>query len=141
MNKELIDSLKERFYFLSELSYISCGDGWYKIISDLSDKILDMIPPESFKVVQIKEKFGGLRYYFELDQKYGHVNHPYMMHEEDLESFNKRTEFIQKLSIVVMDAESNSYITCERCGKPASSVVHNLYVQTLCDEHNCCRSI
>jgi len=135
MNKDLFEFLKEKFPFLSNLRYISCGDGWFYIIRDLSQAILELNPPDHFEIVQIKEKFGGLRYYWKMDQRLGDDNHPYMMIEEDLNSFNKRTEFLQNLNIKVMNAESNSYITCEECGKPASSTSDGFWVKTLCDFH------
>lgn len=38
------------------------GDGWYKLLRQL---IIDLKPvvSDKFKVVQVKEKFGGLRFY------------------------------------------------------------------------------
>lgn len=49
---------------------IRCGayfpDEWLQIIEELSQKISDELminPNEDFSVDQIKEKFGGLRYY------------------------------------------------------------------------------
>ena len=135
MSPELTNFLKENFSFLSNLRYISCGDGWFNIIRDLSQYILDLQPPDHFEVIQIKEKFGGLRYYYKMYQRLGDQNHPYMMIEETLHEFNKCTEFLQKLQYIVMNAESNSYITCEYCGKPAFSIGKGLWIKTLCDEH------
>ena len=41
--------------------YISVDEGWYQIVVDC-DKELTAIDP-NYQILQIKEKFGGLRYY------------------------------------------------------------------------------
>lgn len=41
--------------------YISVDEGWYQIVVDC-DKELTAIDPK-YQILQIKEKFGGLRYY------------------------------------------------------------------------------
>ena len=41
---------------------ISCDEGWWKIIS-MCDKELSLLDP-GYTIFQIKEKFGGLRYYY-----------------------------------------------------------------------------
>ena len=51
---------------------ISCGDGWYWLINSLSKYIYDMWTwnykdkgEECPQAVQVKEKFGGLRFYIQ----------------------------------------------------------------------------
>ena len=39
------------------------GDGWYGILEDLITKIKNIDIDKVVKVIQIKEKFGGLRFY------------------------------------------------------------------------------
>ena len=58
--------------------------------------------------VQVKEKFGGLRFYYEGGD-----------------------EYINGLSAM---AESMSYVTCETCGKPGKSTSDG-WIRTLCEEH------
>lgn len=43
--------------------FVSCGDGWFTLISAL-DRELSAVDP-TYQVAQIKEKFGTLRFYFE----------------------------------------------------------------------------
>jgi hypothetical protein len=40
---------------------IDCGNGWLEIINKLVDDLVRVSP--GFKIVQIKQKFGGLRFY------------------------------------------------------------------------------
>lgn len=76
------------------------GDGWESIIRKLSEKIEAFIlslPEENrreWKAEQVKEKFGGLRFYMSL-------------HSPEVESW-------------IEDAEKKSLITCETCGAPGS---------------------
>jgi hypothetical protein len=42
---------------------ISCDKGWYPLIEECHTELKAVDP--DYKILQIKEKFGGLRYYFE----------------------------------------------------------------------------
>jgi hypothetical protein len=79
-----------------------CGDGWFDLIWDLSQKLEKLIlkikdenPTVDEKYLptasQVKEKFGGLRFY--------------MSTETD------------EMSEAIRKAENKSYTTCEMCGK------------------------
>lgn len=89
----------------------SCGffeveEGWYPLIKEL---IVDLIELGWDKeVTQVKEKFGGLRFY---------------VNRESDEMFKR----IQK-------AESDSYLTCEVTGKPGKIRTDIGWHRTLCDE-------
>ncbi len=100
-----------------------CGDGWYKILDALCGNIQHYTDwnnqnhAKGYKqykevpqlvAVQIKEKFGGLRFYYEGgdDQIYG----------------------------MVRMAESWAAVTCEECGAPGESRSGG-WIKTLCDKH------
>jgi len=106
-----------------------CGDGWYDIIDALCLNIQhevdwliqqqahklergdispeEVVPEEDIQVVatQVKEKFGGLRFYV------SGVN--------------------DKIQGMISMAESMSYRTCETCGNPGKSS-NDGWVVTLC---------
>lgn len=84
-----------------------CGDGWYDIINELSEKL------SYYNVVaaQVKEKFGGLRFYLEV--------YPSNKWEEILD--------------IIGDAEIKSFETCEYCGKPGKPTKGG-WIKTLCKE-------
>jgi hypothetical protein len=88
----------------------SHGDGWYDIIDELSAKL------EPFGVVaaQVKEKFGGLRFY---------LDYPKHLSDEDLEK-------VREIKNVY---ESKSYETCEGCGEPGERRTGG-WLRTLCDD-------
>lgn len=95
---------------------IECHDGWYALIYNLSVEIEKQVkqwieenPDEKDhhpRVIQIKEKFGGLRYYM-----------------------SSATEYIYDL---IEKAEVNSFSICESCGKEAHLKVYHGWRYVLC---------
>lgn len=90
---------------------VDTGPGWYDLIADLVDDLVVIAP--NLKVAQIKEKFGGLRFY--IDSIYGN--------EEADAVYNR-----------IRNAERLSEITCETCGGPGT-LRKTGWHRTLCDEH------
>lgn len=91
--------------------------GWYQLIETLCDNIqnyLDwknkkqLIVPQ-VKVVQVKEKFGGLRFYYDGGDEHIHG--------------------------MVQIAEAMSVHICEVCGKPGK-LRSGGWIRTLCDDHH-----
>ncbi len=86
---------------------INCvGEGWHQLVSDLIDDLFAL--GWDGNVAQVKEKFGGLRFYI------GAGN----------DAIWDRVHL----------AEENSYKICEVCGKPGILRESGWY-KTLCDEH------
>ena len=91
-----------------------CGDGWEPLIRRLSAKLeaLILAVPESkralYRAVQVKEKYGSLRYY--------------MTYETD------------EMSDLIRVAEDESAVTCETCGT-AGKLRGQGWYYTACDEH------
>jgi hypothetical protein len=79
---------------------LECGDGWKKIV-DYTHKKLKYIDPD-YKINQIKEKFGGLRYYFDASIEYGSLAYDIM-------------------NDIVKAAEYEASYTCELCGSQGLS--------------------
>jgi len=86
--------------------YCETGDGWLPIIKDLIEDLIDAGWDK--QICQIKEKFGGLRFYI-----------------------NGGSDEIYKL---ISDAEVKSMKTCEVCGKPGTQTSGG-WINTLCEEH------
>ncbi len=79
------------------------GGGWHKLIDKLYDRL-----PKNVEVLQVKEKFGGLRFYI------GAAT-------EDIHNF-------------IAEVERESYTICEVCGEPGKP--RDLpWILTLCDAH------
>ncbi len=99
------------------------GDGWYQILNSLCGNIQNYIdwknrsaeagykewtPVAQVVATQVKEKFGGLRFYYE-----GGDEH---------------------ISGMVRMAESWASVTCEECGHPGT-MRNGGWIRTLCDAH------
>lgn len=90
-----------------------CDLGWYDLIYSLCKdirKILQKSPElkKKFSVFQVKEKFGGLRFYIGLGN------------EEIFDRIHK--------------AEEESYHICEKCGKPGKLRTDLIWYKTLCED-------
>jgi hypothetical protein len=87
------------------------GEGWHPILRKLEEE-LNAIDPD-FELVQVKEKFGGLRYYA----------HP---HTAD-------PGFQQAINV----AEAESFRVCEICGEPGETkaALGRYWIKTLCPLH------
>lgn len=100
--------------------WIECNEGWHTIIDELSKQVAQVAeqhPPVEgepcVSVVQIKEKFGGLRYYIDYHN----------MNDDD----------IQKIEYIVRNAEMKTFAVCEDCGGDGQRVSPRRYwMKTLC---------
>lgn len=116
MDNHLMDQLGEDFSFMKRDNgnsvYCACGNGWYELIWNLCHELASLyednnVDLDNIEVLQVKEKFGQLRFYvgWMIDGSY------------------KIIEKYEKLS------ES----TCEICGDKGE--LRGDYAQTLCDSH------
>jgi hypothetical protein len=89
---------------------LGVGKGWYPLLADLVREIreLDEARGAASLLVQVKEKFGGLRFYLE----------------------DTSAEILQ----AVFRAERLSLCTCEECGAPGK-MYSDGWMSTLCREH------
>jgi len=135
MNKENTKKLFERFDFFypetpiteSLMAFgLTCADGWFQLVWDLCENIEKELQKEKkeidikektkrllrgehrFKVTQVKEKFGTLRFYV-----------------------NGATD---KIYNMISEAENKSYTTCEVCGADAKPVKRGGWYATLCTD-------
>jgi len=112
---------------------IDCGDGWYDIVDALCVSIknhidwenkhktlnpepIRLMPTKSVNIfceaTQVKEKYGGLRFYIDGGDKY--------------------------IEGLLTMAEAMSYKTCEYCGSPGKPVTSG-WIRTICE--NCKNNI
>ena len=94
--------------------YFECGDGWYDLIDDLCYKLQayvdDFDSVDQVVAGQVKEKFGGLRFYLD--------------HGGD--------DCVYDL---IRNAEHKSHSICEECGSPGK--VKNLGRWMVCRCSDC----
>jgi hypothetical protein len=109
--KEIEQKLLDRFQ-KGYIKSISCNEGWYKILENLDNKLSYLDP--NYRVAQIKEKFGTLRFYF----------------DTDIEGLVRDIMFD-----CVRAAEFTSSYTCEYCGNNQGRLQDYGWVKTAC--HPC----
>jgi hypothetical protein len=111
------NTLQERVGVLME-----CGRGWTHLITQLVDDLDDFGLP--YNILQIKEKFGGLRFYWcaEGDESGRGLTGT----ERDVSN-----EMQRRVDV----AEQDSFSICEICGEPGRTRGEG-WVRTLCDEHD-----
>jgi len=93
---------------------IYCGSGWDELVM-MTHHSLKALDPD-YQILQIKEKFGGLRYYFQPSDGVG---------DDTRERMYALERLVCRLSECV----------CEECGAPGSSCNPSRYwIKTLCQE-------
>lgn len=112
MNIKLESKLKLAFPKIFDKDFcFECGDGWYDLIYNLSSeiqKICDNKLCEQVIAAQVKEKFGGLRYYINGGN--------------------------QEIFDLIDSAEEQSLTICEETGNIGSLHSKKGYMKTLCPE-------
>lgn len=87
------------------------GDGWFDLLDRLSAKIEAYNhehPEEPIEALQVKEKFGGLRFY--------------------------TTFYVPEVEDFITEAEEEADDTCEKCGARPAEARGGGWIVTLCDE-------
>lgn len=91
-----------------------CGNGWFELIKELCEK-LEALDLKDFRVLQVKEKYGGLRFY----------------------TGGVELEKADEVDRLINEAEAKSLTVCEECGKPGKPNGRG-WIKTQCE---ICRNI
>jgi hypothetical protein len=123
LDKQLVEKypkiFRDRYAPMTETAMcwgFDVGDGWYDILDNLCNQIqhyIDWKNKNEEKVkqvvaVQVKEKFGGLRFYYDGGD--------------------------ERIHGMVIMAEAWADTACEKCGAPGKRRSGG-WIRTLCDEH------
>ena len=92
---------------------IDRGEGWHALLLEL-DHELSQIEP-SYVILQVKEKFGALRFYFALPE----IHLVSASSAAQQSEITRRAEQHRTMNTLVIEAEERSMRTCECCGAPA----------------------
>ena len=93
---------------ITSSDYFDCNEGWYPLIQKLIEDLIELGWDK--QITQVKEKFGGLRFYINTGSK----------------------EIYDRIS----EAEKESYSICEDCGAPGELRKDLGWYFTLCDTHH-----
>ena len=87
--------------------YFECGPGWHPLIKDALTRI-EALGIANLAILQVKEKFGGLRIYLSLDN--------------------------DETNAIITAAEDEAHNTCEECGsKETVELRGDGWLRTLCN--------
>jgi hypothetical protein len=103
------------------------GPGWWAALEISFQEIVRILeekPGLRLSVVQIKEKFGGLRFHIDTRRCNGST-----LSNSDL------SEMLAAIDAAIMQAEHGADHTCEICGEPGKSRSIG-WIKTLCDTHH-----
>ena len=94
-----------------------CSKGWHPIIEDAFDEMSSIIRDmdavsraymhDNFRILQVKEKYGGLRIYVSAET--------------------------DEIADIIKRAEDRAYRTCEECGEYGVMTIRGGWYQTLCE--------
>ena len=122
---KLIEDYPSVFKDMESTSNYSLPSGWYLLVDKLCSDLSVLLDEEHkktkenpeeplFMLLQIKEKFGGLRFY-------------YMMNTEN-------DTLYQEIRKLIDIAEDASYNICEITGKPGKLCRSGMHYHTFCEE-------
>jgi hypothetical protein len=112
--------------------------GWTEVADQLFadlDAMLDDDAAKLFEVIQIKEKFAGLRVYWELGKEQTTVmdfHAPGAVQRVD-EGPAKPTVLFERIRDRVKQAGEEAATTCQRCGNGGASAGGRGWIMTLCE--------
>jgi len=127
---------------------IDCGDGWFSLLDKMCKDVTELSNGKDIQVIatQVKEKFGGLRFYYIIESGYNildrlnsKIRHlmftrklgiPYWKIVNFKRKLWKSTE--EKISDRIEQAEEESYKICETCGQPGK-ISGGGWVYTACE--------
>ena len=106
------ENLVARYPMLQDGGYPRVGDGWRQILEILCEGIDRESKASGIKiqVTQIKEKYGGLRYYTNVGN--------------------------DKIFSLIDVAERASEVTCEACGAPGKILILGGWYKACCPQHS-----
>lgn len=107
---ESIGGLENGFYTdrepIKDAGFFCIGNGWLGVVKSLIEDLIELEWDK--QICQVKEKFGGLRFYI-----------------------NSGSDEIYKK---IFEAEIKSNGICEKCGEPGKSISGG-WIVTLCESH------
>lgn len=110
MNKKL-EHLQTKYHdrFSDRFSSLECGTGWLPLIESVLIDLEQNCPDA--RIVQAKEKLGGLRIYLEDKQD-------------------------DSGKAILRQAEMKSFLVCEECGSSGKRIAQDGWVRVRCVDHS-----
>lgn len=117
--------------FAGENIGLSVGPGWWVALDNCFkeiDALVSAVPGAVFNAAQIKEKFGGLRFYFDISPEDDYGGDPEALGLAIGELYEKCYEATARAEIAAANG-------CEHCGEPGTRKEVRGWLRTLCEAH------
>ncbi len=116
----LVDNYPEEIHHRIVYAAMQCGshmrEGWNELVLELDEDISKIYP--LYTIDQVKEKFGGLRYYIGIL--------PDILPQDQHDEIHK----------LIAIAEEKSFTICDVCGEPGTTMrVGEWLIATRCEKH------
>lgn len=120
-------------------------NGWYDLIHELCQKITDRFARDgkepNIVILQIKEKFGGLRFYYKFEGSDETIqaidfleSGTSVRFSPDDNNSDDETKALRKdIRKLVNEYEQKSKTVCEICGAPGEVRTNMPWIRTLCE--------
>lgn len=113
-----------------------CGSGWYDLLRGLCGELSGVYHREGIPVDiimdQVKQKWGGLRFYYHHSGQKPHIQAIDFMGNGGLRFRAADPPLYREISEIVAKWEKYSYQVCEWCGAPGILREDLRWVRTLC---------
>lgn len=125
MDLKLESYLAKKYPLLYRVTYhgkrynvpFECGDGWFCMLDELSQKLTDLEVCDCIHIGQVKEKFGTLSYYYSISPL----------------PINSNLQFLSdNIEDIVREYCNKSATICEWCGKEGKRRSSG-WIRVLCD--------
>ena len=105
------DLMNKHNRILHSCRYLGVSEGWYSLIDSLCTdlQVMSDASDRQVKALQVKEKFGGLRFYV--------------------------ADATEKMLHLIAKAEDSSFTICETCGEPGERINKGGWLTTQCEKH------
>ena len=136
-----VQALRQRFadHFSGQCD-ISVHAGWLPILNALCERVGEELTPferRRFRWSQIKQKWGELRAYFDLDGELARVHVDIACPGELVHMVSGMDDpLATKIDALIAEAVEKAATTCEYCGAPGRrSQASSGYVHVACETH------
>lgn len=115
------------------------GDGWFALLFDMCKELAELYANENSEIdivpVQVKEKFGKLRFYYNIQGNEIGIHALDFLGVGGLRFSQSDTELHKKARDIVRKYEDKSKFVCEVCGCEGELRTDLSWILTLCEKH------
>jgi hypothetical protein len=118
---------------------IAVCEGWVPIVRSLFARVDQELTPfelRRFRWIQVKQKWGGLRAYYQLDGKQTRLHVDLMTQDSAIHLASRDDDPLSaKIDNLVKEAAERAAQSCEMCGEPGEVLNLSGWIVVACPHH------